>query len=137
MSTGQTIILAGPRQREWAKQCIDAAPNGFVVKIAEETRNDRQNRRLHAMLGDLRKQVPEFMPYSVDDLKLRFLDALGTEMRYLPKLEGVGLFPVGLRSSTLSVSQFSALIELLFMIGAKHDVRWSDPAEREHERRAA
>ena len=132
----RTIRLTGQRQREWAKQCVDQAPAGFVVKIAEETRNDRQNKRLHAMLGDLRKQVPEFMPYSVADMKLRFMDALGTEMRYLPKLEGVGLFPVAQRTSTLSVAQFSALIELVFAEGAKHGVVWSDPAEREHARAA-
>lgn len=134
---GRTVHLVSQRQREWAKQCVDQAPDGFVVKIGEETRRDVQNRRMWAMLDDLRKQVVEFMPYSRDDLKLRFLDALGAEMRYLPKLEGVGLFPVGLKSSTLSVSQFSALIELLFMVGAKHGVQWSDPAEREHQRRAA
>lgn len=133
----RTIRLVGTRQREWAKQCIDQAPDGFVVKIAEETRSDRQNRRLHAMLGDLRKQVPEFMPYSIEDMKARFMDALGAEMRYLPKLEGVGLFPVAQRTSTLSVSQFSALIELLFIAGAKHGVVWTDPAEREHQARAA
>jgi hypothetical protein len=82
------------------------------------------------MLGDLRDQVDEFSQYSIDDLKLRFLNALGTEMRWLPCLEGGGSFPVGLRSSTLTKEQFSLLIELLYAVGAKHAVQWTDPAER-------
>jgi hypothetical protein len=49
-------------------------------------------------------------------------------MRFLPALEGEGMFPVGLRSSTLTVSQFSGLIELLYAYGAKHGVRWSERA---------
>ena len=48
-------------------------------------------------------------------------------MRFLPALEGEGMFPVGLRSSTLTVQQFSALVELIYAFGAKHDVRWSEP----------
>jgi hypothetical protein len=65
-----------------------------------------------------------------DDIKLRFLNALGTELRFLPTLEGEGMFPVGLRSSTLTKDQFSGLIELLYAYGAKHGVRWTDPVER-------
>jgi hypothetical protein len=55
---------------------------------------------------------------------------LGQEMRFLPELEGAGMFPVGQRSSTLSKSQFTGLIELLFAYGAKHGVRWSDKSQR-------
>jgi hypothetical protein len=40
------------------------------------------------------------------------------------------MFPVGQRSSTLSKSQFTGLIELLFAYGAKHGVRWSDKSQR-------
>jgi hypothetical protein len=42
-------------------------------------------------------------------------------------LEGEGMFPIGLRSSTLTVAQFAGLIELIFAFGAKHGVRWSEP----------
>lgn len=123
----ETIRLAGDRQRAYARQCIDKAPAGYVVKIGAETRRDAQNRKLHAMIGDLRKQVPDLAPYTVDDIRLRFLNALGVEMRYLPALEGQGMFPVGLRSSTLTVEQFSGLVELLYEYGARHNVRWSEP----------
>lgn len=125
-----TVRLVGPRQREHAKQLIDLAGDGYVVRIGKETRSEAQNRKLHPMLQDLRNQVPELAEYSRDDIKLRFLNALGVEMRFLPALEGEGMFPIGLRSSTLTKAQFSGLIELLYEYGARHGVVWSDPAER-------
>ena len=125
----KTIRLVGPRQREYAKQQIDAAFDGYVMKLGAETRRDAQNRKLWPMLQDLQRQVPGFETYSLDDLKLRFLNALGVEMRFLPALEGEGMFPVGLKSSTLTVAQFSGLIELLYAYGARHGVRWSEPTQ--------
>lgn len=126
----KTVRLVGDTQRAYAKRLIDTAPLGYVVKIAEETRRDAQNRKLWPMIQDLQRQVPEMATFSADDIKLRFMNALGTEMRFLPALEGAGMFPVGHRSSVLTVSQFAVLIELLYAYGAKHGVRWSDPVER-------
>ncbi len=122
-----TIFLTTRQARQRAHTLIDAAPEGWCMKLGEPTRNDRQNKRLWPMLADLQRQVPAMAPYSADDIKLRFLNALGVEMRFLPALEGAGAFPVGLRSSTLTKSQFSGLIELLFKYGAEHGVLWSDP----------
>ena len=51
-------------------------------------------------------------------------------LRTVPTLEGEGMFPVGLRSSTLTVAQFSALVELLYKFGAEHGVLWTDPEAR-------
>lgn len=123
----QTIRLVGETQRAYAKQCVDSAPAGFVVKITEETRRDAQNRKLWPMLADIQRQVPGMETFSAEDIKLRFMNALGTEMRFLPTLEGQGLFPVGMRSSALTVQQFSALVELLYKFGAENGVVWSEP----------
>jgi len=123
----RVIFLAGQRQRDFAKRCIDMAEEGDAVTIAKPTRTMEQNSRLWPMLQDLQEQVPELSSYSTDDIKLRFLNALGVEMRFLPCLEGEGAFPVGLRSSTLTKDQFSGLIELLFEYGARKNVKWSDP----------
>lgn len=122
------VRLVGETQRAYAKRLIDGADHGYVMKLGAETRRDEQNRKLWPMLKDIQQQVPGMEVYSTEDIKLRFLNALGAEMRFLPELEGAGMFPVGLRSSTLTVAQFSALIELLYAFGAKHQVRWSEPA---------
>ncbi len=126
----ETVRIVGDRQRAYAHRVIDEAPIGHVMKIGAETRRDAQNRRLWPMVEDIRQQVPGFDVYSKEDIKLRFMNALGTEMRFLPTLENEGIFPVGMSSSTLTVAQFSALIELIFAFGAKHGVRWSEPVEQ-------
>lgn len=126
-----TVRLIGPSQKEHAKGLIDKAPANFVMKLAEETRSDKQNRKLWPMIADIQRQVPDMRAYSAEDIKLRFLNALGTEMRFLPTLEGQGSFPVGLRSSTLTVDQFAALIELLYEFGSRHGVVWSEPRSQE------
>jgi hypothetical protein len=130
MDKAQTVRLVGDTQRRHAMQLIMHAPVGWVMKLAAETRRDAQNRKLWPMLADIQRQVPGMTTYSTEDIKARFMNALGTEMRFLPMLEGEGAFPVGLKTSTLTVAQFAGLIELMYQFGAKHDVRWSDPAER-------
>lgn len=131
------VRLVGDTQRAHAKRLIDEAVAGDVVKIGKETRSDEQNRKLWPMLKDLRNQVPGLGEFTTDDIKLRFLNELGVEMRFLPCLESQGSFPVGLRSSTLTKEQFSGLIELLYAYGAKHDVRWSEPVQLPEQRGVA
>ncbi len=124
-----TVRLIGPTQREYACKLIMEAPDGHVMKLGAETRRDAQNRKLHPMIADIRRQVPGMEMFTPEQARLRFLDALGEEMIYLPKLYGEGFFPVGLRSSTLTVRQFSALVELLYKYGAEEGVVWSEPRE--------
>lgn len=124
------VRLIGPQQRAHAKRLIDEAPDGDFVSLSKPTRTLDQNAKLWPMLADIQEQVEEMATYSDEDIKLRFLNALGVEMRFLPELEGAGMFPVGLRSSTLTKEQFAGLITLLYAYGAKHGVRWSEPDER-------
>lgn len=124
------VRLIGPLQKAHAISLIEQAPDDYVMKLGKETRRDTQNRKLWPMLRDIRQQVAGFETFTLDDMKLRFLNALGSELRFLPALEGEGIFPVGLRSSTLTVGQFSGLVELIYAFGSKHNVRWSEPAER-------
>jgi hypothetical protein len=125
MAERRTIKLSTPQARQRAHQLIEQAPDGYVVRIGEETRSDEQNRLLWPLIADIQQQVQDMHTFSAEDIKLRFLDSLGMELRFLPKLEGAGMFPVGQRSSTLSKSQFSGLLELIFAYGAKHEVKWS------------
>ena len=96
------------------------------MKLAEPTRTDEQNKKLWACISEIQRQVPEMAPYSAADIKLRFMHALGMEMRFLPAIEGQGMFPVGMRSSQLTVEQFSALLELLHAYAARNGVDFDD-----------
>lgn len=133
----RTVKLSTRQARQRAHALIDAAPEGYVCAIGEETRTQEQNRLLWPLIADIQAQVPSMQPFSADDIKLRFLNALGIELRFLPELEGAGMFPVGQRSSTLTKRQFSGLIELMFAYGAKQGVRWSANSQGTAERMAA
>ena len=118
-----TIRLASDVQRQDALRMVLNATEGYFVTVAEPTRTLDQNALMWPLLADLQAQLmPE---YSTDDIKLRFLHALGSEMRFLPELEGEGQFPVGQRSSMLTKKQFAGLIELIYAYGSKHEVLWS------------
>lgn len=131
----KNIRLTGPVQRAYAHECIESAIEGDMVRIGKETRSEEQNRKLWPMLKALRDQVSFLGEFTTDDIKLMFLNRLGVEMRFLPTLERQGMFPVGLKSSTLTKEQFSGLIELLYQTGAEEGVVWSEPVKTE--RRAA
>lgn len=119
-----TIRLSTHYQRQRAVNVVRNAPEGHVCVIREETRNDRQNRALWGYIKQLRDAMPDtFGQFSPEDCKLRFMNALGKEMRFLPELDGAGLFPVGHRSSELSVEQFSALLELISEYAARHGIQ--------------
>jgi hypothetical protein len=122
------VIVLTPHTRAKAHAEIDAAPDGHVCIVREPTRSDEQNRKLHAMVADLQAQVSD--EYSKEDWKLRLMQGLRNETRFLPELEGPAMFPVGQKTSQLTRAQFSMLVEIVFEFGAKHNVRWSDPAER-------
>lgn len=122
MADRLTCRLRTKHQRERAKSLIDRAPDNFVMVLREETRSDEQNRALWGWIKQLREALPDMARFSPEDCKLRFMNALGAEMRFLPELDGAGMFPVGYRSSKLTVDQFSALLELIQAYAARHNV---------------
>jgi hypothetical protein len=122
-----TVRLIGPSQRAYAAKLIADAPDGYVMKLAKETRSDRQNNALHGWIDILRKALPDtFGQFTVEDCKLRLMNSLRTEMRFLPELDGQGLFPVGQRTSTLTVEQFSALQTIVIEYAARNGINLGD-----------
>lgn len=109
------VLLNTPRDRAVAKQAIDRAPAGYAVDIKEGRRSDEQNRALWGLLNQIVRQRPTHNGVKMDAelWKCVFLQALGVEMRMIPTLDGDGFFPVGHRSSHLTVSQFRDLLELM------------------------
>ena len=124
-----TFWLRTPLIRENACEAIMAAPDDHIARVYQAKRSDRQNRMLHAIIGDIREQVPDMAAFSLEDTKKRFMNALGMECRFLPCLETAGQFPVGLSTSELSKAQFAALQELVLAYGSSRGVRFSDPRD--------
>jgi hypothetical protein len=110
------VILNSPKDRAVAKAAIDRAPEGYAVDIKEARRSDDQNRLLWKLLNQIARERPTHNGVKMDAelWKCVFMNALGVEMRMLPNLDGDGFFPLGHRSSQLTVSEFSALLEVMF-----------------------
>lgn len=122
---GQTIILAGPSQRAFARQLVDTAPDGAVVNIREATRNADQNAKMWAMLSDVSRAKPDGRAWTTDTWKAAFMHSLGHEVQFAEGLDGSGPFPVGFRSSHLSKRQMADLITVIAEYGDRHGVRWT------------
>lgn len=115
------VILNTAKDRAVAKQAIDRAPAGHAVDIKESRRSDEQNRALWGLLNQIQRQRPTHngVKMDADTWKCVFLNALGVEMKMMPNLEGDGYFPMGHRSSQLTVSQFRDLLEIMLAWAAR------------------
>lgn len=122
---GLTIILRGPRQRQYAKDMIDGAGDGFVVNIKAPTRNNDQNAKMWAMLSDVSRAEPEGRQWTTEMWKAAFMSALGHEVQFAQGLDGGAPFPIGFRTSRLTVGQMADLITCIAEYGDRHGVRWS------------
>jgi hypothetical protein len=121
------IKLVGPNQRQHACNVIMGAPDGYIVTVREPTRNLDQNARLWAMLGDLSKQEPAGIKATPEEWKCLTMHACGWECQFLPGLLDGRPFPIGFRSSRLTVKQMAALITWLRAYGDEQGVVWSEP----------
>ena len=121
----QTIRLVGAYQRQRAKELIDKAPDGHVVKVSEPTRTGEQNDRMWAMISDVSRAKPEGRTHVPEVWKAIFMQACGHAVAFETGLNGQP-FPIGFRSSRLTKSQMSDLIECIYEYGARHGVRWTE-----------
>jgi len=130
--SGQTVILRGPNQRQLAHSLIDKAGVDYVVNIKEPSRNKDQNARMWAMLSDVARAKPEGRRWATDTWKAAFMHSLGHQCQFAEGLDGSGPFPVGFRTSRLSVPKMADLITVIAEYGDRHGVQWSEP-EKEYQ----
>lgn len=109
----QTVILHSQSQRAFAKQMIDRAPMGAVMTVKEATRTTDQNALLWSVLSDISRAKPEGRRHTPEVWKCLFMSACGHAVQFEMGLDGKP-FPVGFRSSRLTKSQFSDLIEFIY-----------------------
>ena len=120
------VRLTGPRQRLYAHQLIDAAPDYSTVTIAGGDRTLEQNDKMWAMLTDVAMARPEGRKWTPETWKCAFMHSLGHQVAFAEGLDGSGPFPLGFRSSKLTKPQMSDLIETIYEYGARHGVVWSE-----------
>lgn len=120
------IILVGPTQRAYAARCVAEAPPDAVVSITKPTRTNAQNAKLWAMLADVARAEPEGRKWVKETWKAAFMHALGHQIQFAEGLDGSGPFPLGFRSSALTVDKMSGLIEAIYDYGSRHSVEWTE-----------
>ena len=124
------LILANQAVRQRAITWIKNVPDGTRVEFKEPKRTLPQNDRMWAMLTEIsNKALLGGNKYTADEWKCIFLDALGQEMTFLPKLYGQGFLPIGQRSSELSVREMSQLMELMEAWCAQYHIALTEPKE--------
>lgn len=126
--TGHTIRLSDDWNRARAQRLIGQAPAGYVVTVNEPKRTCAQSDKMWAMLTDISHAKPLGRCHTPDDWKALAMNACGWECQFVEGLDGRP-FPKGFRSSQLTKSQMSTLIEWLYAFGTENGVRWSDEAK--------
>jgi len=95
--------------------------------VREATRNLDQNARMWAMLSDVSRAQPEGRKWVTEAWKAAFMQSLGHQCQFAEGLDGSGPFPIGFRTSRLSVRQMADLITVISEYGDRHGVQWSEP----------
>lgn len=106
-----------------ALQGVTAATRkgGWTLELREAKRSDDQNRALWGALQQIHRQRPVHLGVQMtpETWKSVFMQALGAEMVFVPTLDGTGMFPMGHKSSALTKTEFSALLELILSWAAQ------------------
>lgn len=120
------FILRNPYIRDRACEAIRSASENAVVTIAAATRSNEQNAKMWAMLSDVAKARPEGRHWTPETWKAAFMHYLGHQVMFCEGLAGTGPFPLGFRSSRLTVGQMADLITCIQQYGDEHGVVWTE-----------
>jgi len=133
--TKRILKLTGPIAKQAACRYVNDAPEGWVVTIAEPTRSLEANALMWALLTDISNQTDwHGIKLSPDEFK-DLLSAGLVKSKVVPNIDGNGFVILGQRTSKMSRSKMSELVELIFAFGAQRGVVFSDAPTQE--RRAA
>jgi len=114
------------------RNCFDAiraAGTNARITISQAKRSNAQNDKMWAMLSDVARCQPEGRQWEPETWKAAFMHYLGHQVRFCEGLDGCGPFPMGFRSSKMSVGQMADLITCIQEYGDRHGVEWRDTAD--------
>lgn len=120
------FILRDATIKRNALQAVAEAGDDYVVTIAKPTRSNEQSSKMWAMLNDVARAKPEGRNWTPETWKAAFMHSLGHQVMFAEGLDGAGPFPVGFRTSRLTVGQMSDLITVIYKYGDEHAVEWRE-----------
>lgn len=121
-----TFILISDRVRDNAIAAVRSAPHGWRVKVEPALRSSDQNAKMWAMLADVARTKPEGRNWVPETWKAAFMHFLGHQVQFAEGLDGTGPFPLGFRTSRLTVRQMIDLIDCIYRYGDEHGVEWRE-----------
>lgn len=100
------------------------------VSVTDEDRSDEQNKKLHAMLADIARQVEHAgKKWNILIWKrlctAAWLREIGESAAMIPAIDGNGFDVIYEKTSKLGVRKCASLIEWISAFGAEHGVRWT------------
>lgn len=130
MSEKRTFRLVHAEARRRAAQCVAEAPDGYVVTVAEPTRNLDQNALLWVLLTAFSEQLKwpvngETVKLSPDEWKDILTGAFGQDTRIAKGLNG-GMVILGTRTSQMGKRRFAEFIEFIQSVAVDRGVRLAD-----------
>lgn len=126
MTNRQVFYIHSPKILANALAAVRGVGKGWRVLISLPKRSDEQNDKMWAMLADVARAKPEGRNWAPETWKCAFMHYLGHQVMFAEGLDGSGPFPVGFRSSKLSVGQMSDLITCIYKYGDEHGVEWTE-----------
>lgn len=113
----------------WEEQADVGRPLEVIVREYEPRRTSDANALMWALLSDLSRQVEWHGQHlAPEDWKDMFSASLRRQ-RVVPAIDGPGFVVLGQRTSRMTKSEFSDLIELIRAFGAERGVHWSEREE--------
>ena len=114
-----------------AKGYLMASGAPMVLEVRPETRSDRQNRLLHALLDYISKNM-EWAGKKRDTetwkrlMVAAWCRAKNEQVEILPAIDGHGVDIVFRKTSKLTIAECADLIEFIFAWGAMNDLQIPD-----------
>ncbi|MGL5703617.1 MAG: recombination protein NinB [Cetobacterium sp.] len=134
MEKKQKFFIVNDQVKSNCLRAVQSIQHGqdkhMVVEIRESNRNDMQNRKFHAMCGDIAKQC-KYMSrdLSPEQWKVLFVSghtiATGGGADVIPGIEGE-FCNIREKTSTMSVKRMASLIEYVQAWAANNGVRFTE-----------
>ena len=129
-------------RRNAANTCM-TAPDGFEVRFAPPSKTREQEKKYHAMIGDVANQwtfsgrkleeidmkrllVDQFKRDTLNDPEFAGLWRSAHPIEMVPSIDGMGVVVLGIQTSAFSKELAIGFIEWLYDFGADAGITWSD-----------
>lgn len=116
-------FILNETSRRHAISAIVDAPDGMEVTIKQPTRNLEQNAALWAALADVAAQVDWYGEKLTAEEWKDVLTAAWKRQRVVRGVDG-GFVVIGARTSKMTKTEMSELLELVYAFGAEQGVRF-------------